>query len=61
MAVRPSSDSLKLSDLKSNVEYPVGNKVEPGRRLIQVKLTESCLNSIEDLMSSERVRERERE
>ena len=49
------SQSLKLSALKQNVDYPVANKLVDKRCLIHVKLTESCLGAIEALMNSDKV------
>ncbi|KAL5482144.1 hypothetical protein EMCRGX_G022433 [Ephydatia muelleri] len=48
------SQSLKLSALKQNVDYPVANKLVDKRCLIHVKLTESCLGAIEALMNSDK-------
>ena len=46
---------LKLSDLKANTDYPLGNELSEGKCLIHVKLTDLCVKSIEGLMNSEKV------
>ena len=49
------SQPLKLSDLKSSTDYPMGNSLSDGRCLIHVKLTDPCVKSIESLINSDKV------
>lgn len=47
---------LKLSDLRSGVDYPVGTDVQERRCLFHVKLTDFSMRSIESLINSDKVR-----
>ena len=49
------SQPLKLSDLRTGVEYPVGNQVQERRCLFHVKLTDFSMRSIESLINSDKV------
>lgn len=46
---------LKLSDLRTGVDYPVGTQVQEGRCLFHVKLTDFSMRSIESLINSDKV------
>lgn len=46
---------LKLSDLRSGVDYPVGTDVQERRCLFHVKLTDFSMKSIESLINSDKV------
>lgn len=46
---------LKLSDLPANVEHAMGSSVLEGKCVIHVKLTDSCMKSIEALINSDKV------
>ena len=45
---------LKLSDLPSNVEHPLGSSLLEGKCVIHVKLTDTCMKSIEALIHSDK-------
>jgi hypothetical protein len=45
---------LKLADLRTGVDYPVGNQVQERRCLFHVKLTDFSMRSIESLINSDK-------
>ncbi len=47
---------LMLSGLKTNTGYYLSNNVSPRRCLINVKLTDFCMRSVESLMDSDKVK-----
>lgn len=46
---------MKLSDLKTDLAYPLKNSQASGKCLIHMKLTEMCSKSIDALVNSNRV------
>lgn len=51
---------LKLSDLRSGVDYAMGTQVQERRCLFHVKLTDFSMRSIEGLINSDKVKARSR-